>query len=141
MFAYTVEQLAPGVYAFVEPHQSTGLVSGNALVVVGDDGVLVVDTGHFPSLARKMIDDIRRLTDRPVRYVVTTHWHPDHLFGNGAFREVYPHATFMAHAETRRLALKNDGHYITVQRNGAEYIDIYRQALVTGTLSDPTPIV
>src|SRR4051812_20808182 len=72
LFAYSIEELAPGVYAFIEPHVPGGLVSGTSLVVVGDDGVLVVDTSHFPSLARKMVADIRRLTRQPVRYVVTT---------------------------------------------------------------------
>jgi glyoxylase-like metal-dependent hydrolase (beta-lactamase superfamily II) len=131
-FAYTIEPLAPGVYAFIEPRPTSGLVSGNSLVVVGDDGVLVLDTSHFASLARKMIADIRRLTDKPVRYVVTSHWHADHIFGNAAFHEAFPGATFLAHAETRRLAIKNDPQYIDMQRNLATLLESYRRALATG---------
>jgi glyoxylase-like metal-dependent hydrolase (beta-lactamase superfamily II) len=133
-FAYTIEPLALGVYAFVEPHQTSGLVSSNSLVVVGDDGVLVVDTGHFPSLARKMIADIRRLTPLPVRYVVTTHWHTDHILGNAAFREAFPGVAFVAHEETRRLALKNDPQYVEIQRKTAKYIEVYERAAATGKL-------
>ena len=131
-YAYTIEEVGPGVFAFVQPIQRGGLVSGNALAVVGDDGVVVVDTGHFPSLARKMIADIRRLTDKPVRYVVTTHWHPDHLFGNGAFKDAYPGVTFVAHTETRRLALAHDPEYVDKQRNVDKLLVRYRQILASG---------
>jgi glyoxylase-like metal-dependent hydrolase (beta-lactamase superfamily II) len=133
-FAYAIEEVGPGVYAFVEPHVAGGLVSGNVLLVVGDGGALVVDTGHFPSLARKMIADIRRITPQPVKYVVTTHWHPDHLFGNAAFRDAFPGVTFVAHEETRRLVLAKDGRYVDAQRKGAKYLDVYRQALTRGKL-------
>ena len=107
-FAYETVKVAEGIYAFVPPEPRGGLVSGNSIAVNGDDGVLVVDTGHFPTLARKMIADIRRLTDKPVRYVVNTHWHPDHVFGNGAYREAFPDVNVLAHVETRRLMVKDD---------------------------------
>lgn len=140
LYTYRIETLAPGVYAFVEPDPTTDLVSGNTLVVVGDDGVLVVDTGHFPSLARKMIGDIRKLTDQPVRYVVNTHWHPDHVFGNAAYREAFPNAVFLAHAETRRLVVKNDPQYIEVQQNMDKTLERARALLATGKHRNGAPV-
>src|SRR5271167_2413428 len=59
------EKVGEGVYAFISPIGITPLVSGNSLVVVGDESVLVVDTGQFPSLARAEIANIRRLTPLP----------------------------------------------------------------------------
>lgn len=82
----------------------TPIVSGNSVVIVGDDGVVVVDTGQLPSIARREIQEIRVLTDRPVRYVVTTHWHPDHWVGNGEFRRAYPGAILVATPNTRAMA-------------------------------------
>src|ERR1700693_1846943 len=76
---YHTEKLAEGVYDFIAPEPRTQVVSGNSVAVIGDDGVLVVDTGNVPSLARRMIGEIRKLTDKPVRFIVNTHWHPDHL--------------------------------------------------------------
>ena len=52
-FSYTTVKVAEGVYAFVEP-PGHAIVSGNTTVIVGDDGVAVVDTGHHPGLTRRM---------------------------------------------------------------------------------------
>src|SRR5262249_55078968 len=112
LFTCTTVKVADGVYAFLPPEPRSPLVTGNTVLVVGDDGALVVDTGHFPSLARRAIDEIRRITPQPVRYVVNTHWHPDHLFGNGPYRDAYPGVVLLAHEETRRLALLRDPQYV-----------------------------
>ena len=88
--SYETVELATGVVAFIAPEGRTGTVQGNTLVVIGRDAVLVVDTGQFPELARRMIADIRKRTDKPVRYVVNTHWHGDHLLGNAQFLDAFP---------------------------------------------------
>ncbi len=92
-----VEHIAPGVYAIVHedaivqwPSGATGWPHGNTGVIVGDDGVLVVDSTFLPSRARSDIALIRKLTPRPVRYLVNTHWHMDHTMGNGVYQEAFP---------------------------------------------------
>src|SRR5215813_4023004 len=102
--SWHMERVSDGVYAYLGPPGVTPLVSGNSVVIVGDDGVIVVDTGQLPSIARREVDEIRKVTDRPVRYVVTTHWHPDHWVGNGEFRRAYPGAIFVATPNTRAMA-------------------------------------
>jgi len=82
--SYETAQVAPGIYAFLPPEAST-LVSGNTIAILGDHGVLVVDTGHYPSISERIVADLRKLTDLPVRYVVNTHWHYDHVMGNPIF--------------------------------------------------------
>jgi glyoxylase-like metal-dependent hydrolase (beta-lactamase superfamily II) len=140
LYRYETVALAQNVYAFIPVGGRVGLVTGNTLVVVGDDGVLVFDTGHFPSLARKMIADIRAITSKPVRYVVSSHWHTDHLFGNSAFRDAYPDVVFVAHSETRRLVLAKDQQYIDVQRNARAYVERYKRILATGEVKPGMPI-
>jgi glyoxylase-like metal-dependent hydrolase (beta-lactamase superfamily II) len=98
---YTFENIAPGVYAFVAREAFGSLVSGNSLVVIGDSAVLVVDSGHFPGLARRMIADIKSVTSRPVRYLVNTHWHPDHWVGNGEYRAAFPTIDIISTVFTR----------------------------------------
>jgi glyoxylase-like metal-dependent hydrolase (beta-lactamase superfamily II) len=73
----------------------------NAGIIVGDSGVLVIDSLRVPSFARALIDDVRRLSDKPVRYVVDTHSHWDHSWGN----EKFPDSTIVGHANCRREML------------------------------------
>ena len=87
---YELVKIAEGTYSFIAPESDSGVVQSNCTVIIGDDSVLVVDTGQFPSLAARMVADIKKLTNKPVRYIVNTHWHFDHLWGNAAFRDAYP---------------------------------------------------
>src|SRR5208282_298339 len=66
--------VADGVYAAIGKNGAFG----NCAVVINRDDVLVVDGSMRPSWARDLVLQIQRMTDKPVRYVVNTHWHPDH---------------------------------------------------------------
>jgi glyoxylase-like metal-dependent hydrolase (beta-lactamase superfamily II) len=101
MTTYKTVKLADGVYAFVSPLGGQAMVTGNSLVVIGDDGVLVVDSGHFPSLTSRQIAQIRQWTDKPVRFLVNTHWHPDHNAGNGLYKKEFPGVQIVSTAATR----------------------------------------
>ena len=98
--SWHLEPVAPNIYAFIAPDGITPIVSGNSTVIIGDDGVLIVDTGQFPSVAKQEIAAIRKLTPLPVRYIVNTHWHPDHWLGNGAFKAAWPNAVIIATPNT-----------------------------------------
>lgn len=87
-----IVELARGVYARL--HE--GLT--NAGIIVGDDSVLVIDSLRVPSFARDLRADVRRLTDKPVRYLVDTHGHWDHAFGNEEFTD----AIILGHVNCRR---------------------------------------
>src|SRR5262245_10503699 len=101
-YSYKRVQVADGVHAFIED-LGRAVVSGNLVAIVGEDAVAVIDTGHHPRLTRKVVADIRAITSKPVRYVVNTHWHNDHVSGNFVFAEAWPGVTFVAHAFTARL--------------------------------------
>jgi cyclase len=101
-FTFQRVQVAEGIHAFIEPF-GHAVVSGNVVAIVGEDAVAVIDTGHHPRLARAIVAEIRALTPKPVRYVVNTHWHNDHVSGNSVFAEAFPGATLVAHAFTARV--------------------------------------
>ena len=101
-FSFETVKVAEGVYAFIEA-PGKAIVSGNSVLVVGEDAALVVDTGHHPELSRRMTEEIRRLTAKPVKYVVNTHWHNDHVAGNSVFAAAFPEARFIAHAFTAEI--------------------------------------
>ena len=82
---HVFEEVAPGVY-FASGTGVVNLVS-NALVVVNEADVLVVDSHITPDAARALLSSVRSLTDKPVRYLVNSHFHFDHAHGNQAFPE------------------------------------------------------
>jgi cyclase len=100
MTRYKRVQASSHVTAFESAEGSIAVVNGNILAIVGTDAVMVVDTGQFPSIARRVVAEIRGMTKAPVRYVVNTHWHGDHLLANGVFKEAWPGARFIAHSHT-----------------------------------------
>jgi len=83
--SFDIIPVAEGVYAAIG---RPGVASNGAFIVT-DDEVLVVDTHYRPSWAKELIAEIRRVTDKPVRFVVNTHWHNDHVQGNQAYVDVF----------------------------------------------------
>ncbi len=80
---FTLVKVTDGVYAAVA--KSGGLASGNAGFIVGDDGILVVDTFFTPQAAEELIDSIGTETKQPIKYALNTHYHLDHSGGNQVF--------------------------------------------------------
>ncbi len=106
-----VERLAEGVYAIIHDDATDQWPHGNTGVVVSQAGVLVVDATYLPSRARGDIALIRRLTDRPVRYLVNTHWHMDHTHGNEAYRDAFPGLTIVTERSTRAFTELNTRYW------------------------------
>jgi cyclase len=97
---FSLHDLGHGVWAAIEvPGSHAG---GNAGFVVGADGVLVVDTFGLEEASRAFLQAIRGVTDRPIRYVVDTHYHMDHVLGNGVFAQAG--ATILAQRNVRAWA-------------------------------------
>jgi len=100
MTQYRHVQASPHVHVFEAAEGTTAVVNGNVSAVVGRDAILVVDTGQFPSIARRMVADLRAISGAPVTHVVNTHWHGDHLMANTVFKEAWPGMRIVAHPHT-----------------------------------------
>lgn len=72
----------------------------NSVIVAGDSAVLVVDTHHSAAAGQRLARQIRRLTNLPVRWVVNSHYHGDHVWGNVSVAAAWPQARFLAHPAT-----------------------------------------
>lgn len=115
--APTRSEVAPGICLFrTEPYGDVGL-DGNSVAIVGDDGVLVFDANGTPDAARAVLEQIRTLTDKPVRYLVYSHWHWDHWYGGEVYKEAFPNLVVISHEATRRLM---DGPAIAFNRPGLD---------------------
>lgn len=73
-------EVAPNAYAVIQANGAT-----NSGFIVGEEGVLVIDSLMTPSLATRLLSMIRSVTKAPIRYLVDTHYHGDHVFGNQYF--------------------------------------------------------
>ena len=89
-------ELADGVFAYVQ--EGGGLCVANAGLIVGPESCVVIDALFAPSMTRAFREEIRRVTDKPVRLLINTHHHVDHTMGNPLF----PEAQIISHANARR---------------------------------------
>jgi glyoxylase-like metal-dependent hydrolase (beta-lactamase superfamily II) len=80
---YAFEKIADGVYYTTS--SSLMATGGNHTIIVGDRDVFLVDAGTTPAAARALLEDMKLITDKPVRWVVNTHFHYDHTAGNSVF--------------------------------------------------------
>jgi glyoxylase-like metal-dependent hydrolase (beta-lactamase superfamily II) len=81
-------------------------VNSNTAIIESDDGVTVVDTHSKPSAARVIVEQLRALTDKPVRHVVNTHFHWDHWHGNEVYPAAYPGAEIVTNQITREAMVR-----------------------------------
>jgi glyoxylase-like metal-dependent hydrolase (beta-lactamase superfamily II) len=97
--AASVHKLGPDLYAYISDNDA----SANSTFLVGEQGILVVDTGLNAQEGRKLLAEIRKVSQAPVRWIVNTHYHPDHRGGNSV---VGPDAIIISTEFTRSHAEK-----------------------------------
>ena len=113
-----LKKITDSVFAYVGVPAGTpgNAFSANAGIVIGKDAVLVVDTLTSAKEAEGFVADIRKITDKPIRYVVDTHYHLDHALGNNVFADMG--ATILSHAKCRKSVIKGGDHLL---KNPAMY--------------------
>jgi len=98
---FEVQKISEGVYAVIRKEPPGLTVNGNCVLIINEEDVIVVDTTLTPGSAQEVLGELRKLTSKPVRYVINTHWHDDHIMGNQVFRDAFPGVVFIAHENTR----------------------------------------
>jgi cyclase len=120
------EKVADGVY------YATGAGGGNSPVIIGTRDVLVVDTNTTPAGTRAFLEDLKLITDKPVRYAVNSHYHYDHADGNQVYRErgadVIAHE-FVKYAMDNYDLLHREPYMTSQVVNGQRRIDNAKKAL------------
>lgn len=93
-----LNRVADGVYAAVRLEPPGLTFVSNTVFIVEPDHVIVVDSGVGTETAEASIKSLKSVSDKPVRYLINTHWHDDHHLGNAAWRAAYPGALVIQHA-------------------------------------------
>jgi glyoxylase-like metal-dependent hydrolase (beta-lactamase superfamily II) len=107
---YVLKAVAPNVWAAIDNEQSPTSSWANAGFVVGPNGVAVIDTLGNADAARALLADIRRKTTLPILYAVDTHYHVDHVAGNGVFKNAG--ATVWAQRNVRCWIRSENAHLV-----------------------------
>ena len=130
---FDVQKLSENVYAVIRKDPPGLMVDANNVFIIKDDYVAVVDANGAPAITREVLAALRRITNKPVRYVVNTHYHDDHIRGNQVYRDAFPGVEFVAHSFAREY-LPNQG--ATNRKNFLEgappFVDQIRGVLKDG---------
>jgi len=95
------DDLGDGVHVFRAPSDLEYWTATNSVVVINDEDVSVFDSCTRAVTARAVIAEIRKLTPKPVRTLINSHWHQDHWSGNGEYARAFPGLRIISSAETR----------------------------------------
>jgi len=97
---YEIQKLADGVFAAILKQPPLFSFDPNNVFIINDHDVVVVDSSASLATTRQLLAALRILTNKPVKYVVNTHWHDDHIIGNQVWREAFPNVEFIGHVST-----------------------------------------
>lgn len=134
-------KIADSIYVIRHKDPFPGWVHGNTTVIIGERQVLVVDSCQTLAAAQEDIEQIRKWTNKPVAYLLNTHWHQDHNGGNKAYLDAFPAISIVAHPETRAMEDETSPNLPAQMRKQAEELQTtVRKRLESGKGSDGQPL-
>jgi len=136
------EKLGDDIYVFRAPLDLEQWTSTNSVVVINDDDVVVFDSCTRAVTARAVIAEIRKLTPKPVRLLVNSHWHQDHWSGNGEYAKAFPGLRIVTTAQTRAfMSHMGPKFFVDETSRGADQERAaLAEAIKSGKLPDGSPL-
>ncbi|MFH1194784.1 MAG: MBL fold metallo-hydrolase [bacterium] len=120
---FEVKELAEDVYGIIRKDPPGLMCDGNSGFIITEEYVVVIDA---PEASAEIIKAIKQISEKPVKYVINTHWHDDHITGNKLYRDAYPGVEFIGHTSLRdylpEQGLNNRKSMIEGAPGGLDYL-------------------
>ena len=130
---FEVQKIAGDVYAVIRREPPSLWFNPNTVFIIGKRDVTVVDANISSEDTREVLAELRKITAKPVRYVVNTHWHEDHIIGNRVYREAFPGVKFIGHRSTLEdLPTVGAGNRKGSVENGKGFVELLKNLLGKG---------
>jgi len=127
---FKVEKIADGVYAVIRTAPASLWYNPNNTFIIGKRDVIVIDSNITSEHTREVLAELRKLTDKPVKYVVNTHWHEDHIIGNRVYRNAFPGVRFVGHRGTLTdLSTVGEANRKSSLQNGRGFVGLLESKL------------
>lgn len=135
-YFYKTLSVADHVHLIYRPDPVRYPAEGNVEVIEQADGLVVVDAGGTPIGGKRVVEQIRRISKKPVRYLIYTHWHGDHNLGAPAFRAAYPAIRIISTEATRADMTGPPMSYVAKQADAVRG----SEAIVAKRLASPASL-
>lgn len=97
---FEVQKIADDIYAVIRKEPPSLWFNPNTVFIIGKRNVIIVDSNISSEYTREVLAALKKLTKKPVKYVINTHWHEDHIIGNHVYRDAFPGVKFIGHKST-----------------------------------------
>lgn len=136
------DSVAPGIYVYRAASELDFWTATNSVVVINATDVTVFDSNTRPLTARLIIENIRKLTPKPVRVLINSHWHMDHWSGNDEYARAFPGIQIVATTETRDYMKRMPAPFFTRMAGGSlpQLRASLDSAIKSGKQSDGSPL-
>lgn len=131
--------LADDVYLFRAPSAMDMWTASNSVVIVNEQDVAIFDSNTRPATTALVLAEIRKITNKPVRYLINSHWHMDHWLGNEVYAKAFPGLQIIATQETRDYMKRMSVPYFVNMVGAVRMRANLDTAIRTGKMKDGSP--
>lgn len=130
---FEVQKITKDIYAVIRKEPPSLWFNPNTVFIIGKKYVTVVDTNISSEYTKEVLAELKKITDKPVKYVVNTHWHEDHIIGNHVYRDAFPNVEFIGHKSTLEdLPTIGASNRKGSVENGAGFVERLKKSIETG---------
>ncbi len=130
---FEVQKITKNIYAVIRKEPPSLWFNPNTVFIIGKNDVIVIDSNISSSYTKEILAELKKLTNKPVKYVINTHWHEDHIIGNHVYREAFPNVQFIGHKSTIEDLPKIGGANRKGSiENGANFVKLLKTQIEKG---------